>query len=73
MESGEQKRFRLRSNAVRQLIQTQQLKRWWLAEEVGVHKTTLKRWLSGKIAEVKRNHVMDLARVLQTPWTEVVE
>lgn len=58
---------RLHPERVRQLIKSQGLKRYWVAEVAGVHKTTLRRWLSGRIHKVRRSHAESLARVLEAP------
>lgn len=57
----------LRAERVNALIREQGLKKWWVAEEAGVHKTTLRRWLSGRIGKVRRHNVESLARVLTSP------
>ncbi|MBY0370610.1 helix-turn-helix transcriptional regulator [bacterium] len=56
---------------IRQILQTQSLKRWWVAECTGVHKTTLRRWLSGRIARVEQGHLRSLASVLEVQEQEI--
>lgn len=56
----------LNRQAVLDQLRSQGLKRWWVAEEAGIHKTTLRRWLSGRIRRVSADHVRCLARVLET-------
>lgn len=51
---------------VRDRIQALELKHYWVAEEAGVHKTTLRRWLNGRIRSVKTENVLRLAQVLST-------
>ncbi len=53
------------------IIQSQELKRWWVAECAGVHKTTLRRWLNGKINLVQKAHVDSLAHVLNVSGEEI--
>jgi hypothetical protein len=53
------------------IIQNQELKRWWVAECAGVHKTTLRRWLNGKITLVQRAHLESLANVLNVSGEEI--
>ncbi len=36
---------------MRQRVKSLGLKLWWVAEQTGVHKTTLRRWFNGRIAE----------------------
>lgn len=59
--------YQLRSDLVRSMIRGQGLKKYWVADECGVHKTTLRRWLSGRITKVRRGNVERLAHVLTTP------
>ena len=54
---AETKYFRLRCDEINHLIRSQELKRWWVAEFAGVHKTTLRRWLSGSIEKVRAENV----------------
>lgn len=54
------------------LMRAQQLKRWWVAEFSGVHKTTLRRWLSGKIEKVSRANARSLARLLEVELDTIV-
>lgn len=56
---------------IRHHIQSQGLKLWWVAEFTGVHKTTLKRWLSGKISKVREKHLRNLANILEVDWKEI--
>lgn len=62
---------RLDTLRIRRILDDQQLKKWWVAESAGVHKTTLRRWLSGKICRVHVHHVSELARVLQVADHEI--
>ena len=63
---------RLKTNAVKALIRSQDLKLWWVAEYSGIHKTTLRRWLSGRIASAQMTRVEKLATVLNTPLHEII-
>jgi Helix-turn-helix domain len=68
-----QTRCRLNAEAVGMLIREQSLKLWWVAEASGIHKTTLRRWLSGDIERMTRTRVERLADVLQRPVAELVQ
>jgi hypothetical protein len=35
---------------------------WWIAQQLGVHKTTVRRWMTGKI--IMPNHRQDALRDL---------
>lgn len=50
-----------------QEIEKQQLKRWWLAEMAGIHKTTLRRWIQGKTRYIQQKKLHQVARVLSVP------
>jgi len=65
--------YRLKTVRVRELIAHQDLKRWWVAEAAGVHKTTLRRWLSGRIDKVRAQNLEGLARVLSTQPQEIAD
>lgn len=65
--------YTLRREKVTQHIQEQQLKKWWLADAVGVHKTTLRRWLNGKIQRISGLHLRKLSIVLETPSYELID
>jgi hypothetical protein len=58
------KYFQLNREEIIRQIGSQELKRWWLAEVTGVHVTTLRRWLSGRIGRVRAPNVRRLADVL---------
>lgn len=40
------------------------IKQWWLAEQVGVDRKTVIRWLQGKVKSIQRNNAEALAKVL---------
>ncbi len=63
--------YQLKAERVRSLIETRELKKWWVAEITGVHKTTLRRWLSGRIDRVREDHVLRLAEVLATTGGDI--
>ncbi|MBI4403861.1 MAG: helix-turn-helix transcriptional regulator [Deltaproteobacteria bacterium] len=65
--------FRLNNHLVDELMARQELKRWWVAEMAGIHKTTLNRWLNGTIGGVRERHVENLAKVLQCRVGEIAE
>ena len=55
---------RLDSEKVRTILRERGLKKYWVAEAAGVHKTTLRRWLSRKIGKVRRKNAERLASAL---------
>lgn len=65
--------YKLRTDEISKLIQTQGLKKYWVAEISGVHKTTLNRWLSGEIRWVSEHHAQNLARTLTIDLSSIAE
>ncbi len=53
-------------------IAEQSLKRYWVAEQAGIHKTTLRRWLKGRIQRVRKENAEALAQVLNSEVTQIV-
>ena len=53
-------------------IQKQELKQYWIAEMVGVHRVTLSGWLSGRICRVKRSRVSRLAEIIGCEFEQLV-
>lgn len=64
---------RLRRDEILSILEDQSLKRWWVAEFAGVHKTTLRRWLSGRIARVRVEHAAALADILTVDPARIAE
>jgi predicted XRE-type DNA-binding protein len=58
--------YKIKPHEILRLIQTQDLKQYWVAEVTGVHKSTLRRWIKGDIQWIKEPHLQNLARVLTT-------
>ena len=59
--------WKLDCDELRKTLLDKELKRWWVAEFSGVHKTTLRRWLSGNIHRLREGHITELARLLEVP------
>jgi hypothetical protein len=64
---------RLKIERIQESIANKDLKFWWVAERAGVHRTTLRRWLSGKIIRVKKEHAGRLAETLGTDVVELLD
>lgn len=52
-------------------IDSQDLKLWWCAERAGVHRTTLRRWINGKIARVHVERAGRLGEALGVSVSEI--
>lgn len=63
--------YRLDRPRVRAILREQSLKRWWVAESAGVHKTTLRRWLNGAIDKIESQRLESLAVVLEVRQEEI--
>lgn len=63
--------YALNTDEVQRQILDQGLKKWWVAEFSGVHKTTLRRWLNGKITRVRRTNIERLASLLACSTDEL--
>ena len=48
-------------NRVRELA----LKRWWVAEQMGVDRKTVGRWLNGRVKRIRRSNLERMAEVLE--------
>ena len=51
-------------HALRARIQKQDLRMWWVAEQIGVTKSSLRRWLSGHIKTPRLEHMEALMKLL---------
>lgn len=60
------KHYQLKKQVVLQILAENSLKKWWVAEFSGVHKTTLRRWLQGRTRFIQNRNVENLASVLGT-------
>ncbi len=53
-------------------IEEQQLKRWWIAQQMGVDARTLRRWLNGQVKKMHLDNLTHLAEVLRCSKDELV-
>jgi transcriptional regulator with XRE-family HTH domain len=65
--------LRLSSGSLKEKIRSRKLKMYWVADATGVHKTTLRRWLSRKINQVSSGRAQRLATVLGAELHEILE
>lgn len=73
MQTENNRFWKLDTERVKGLMTEQQLKRWWVAETAGIHKTTLRRWLSGRIARVQDKRLRCFAAVLNVPHENIAQ
>ncbi len=59
------------AHSLRKKIQEQNLKLWWLAEQVKVDRKTISRWVNGRIKWVKYENLESLAEILGVPIEEI--
>ena len=55
----------LNHDALKTAVERKQLKQWWIAEQVGVSRYTVLRWLSGKIRHIRTENLERLAALLE--------
>ena len=55
------------------LIEQKGLKKYWLAEEIGITSGTFSRWLNGRITKVKEEHLKELAKLLECDLEELID
>jgi hypothetical protein len=65
--------YNLNRNELLDRMSSLQLKRWWVAEFAGIHKTTLRRWLSGDIRRVRADHLNRVASLLEVAPESLVK
>ena len=58
------KEVALNIHLVKNEIIEQELKQWWVAEQLGVDKKTVSRWLNGKVKFVQRENAKKVAHLL---------
>lgn len=64
--------YKVNPEVIRSVVREKDLKFYWVAEQAGIHKTTLRRWLSGKIQRAQQDSVRGLAEVLGVDLTRLV-
>jgi tetratricopeptide (TPR) repeat protein len=57
----------LNATALRNLMAQRGLRQWWLAEQLGVDRRTVLRWVNGQVRQVQPAQLQALARVLGCP------
>ena len=67
------KHYQLKKQVVLQILQENSLKKWWVAEFSGIHKTTLRRWLQGRTKFIQNKNIENLAGVLGTSVLAIAE
>ncbi len=48
------------------------LKRWWVAEEIGVDRKTVSRWLTGQTKKIRKDNLAKLATILECPESSLI-
>jgi|TARA_Y100000310_G_C20666317_1_gene807688 DNA-binding Xre family transcriptional regulator len=67
---------RLNHSFVREIIKQKNYRKWWVAEQLGISRRTLHRWLSGETEDVPETMLKQLAALLNcsiqdvTHWTK---
>ncbi len=63
---------RLNHQFVVNQIDAHQLRRWWVAEQLGISRRTLQRWLNGSTANISNPAIKQLADILGCHTREIV-
>lgn len=63
----------LNSPAVKKRIRESELKRWWVAEYSGIHKSTLRRWLLQESPKISADRAIALANTLEVTMEKICE
>ncbi len=63
---------RLNADYVVRRIDELGLRRWWIAEQTGVDRRTLHRWLAGKTGRIPGEKLRELARMLDTDVADLL-
>src|SRR5262245_25127078 len=48
------------------------LKQWWIADQIGVHRKTLTRWVTGTVGRIQPENLERLAQCLQCSAADLV-
>lgn len=48
-------------------------RQWWVSESGGIHKSTLRRWLNGKIVRVRKERLERIAALVEIPVEALVK
>ena len=54
----------LNATALRNCVAERGLRQWWLAEQLGVDRRTVLRWINGQVRSIPPERARDLAQVL---------
>lgn len=68
---SQKKDYLLNSSYLKNRIVELGLKQWWLAEQVGVDRKTVIRWLHGKVKSVQSENIDALCRVLDCKVSDI--
>ncbi len=62
---------KIKGEFILECIHHQRLKRWWVADQSGLHPTTLRRWMNGSVESGRLHNLTRLAKVLDVNTTEL--
>ena len=58
--------------AITEQLNQQGLKQWWVAEQIGIDRATLSRWLNGRVKWAKQENIKAIAEILQCKPNDLV-
>ncbi|MBF0362841.1 MAG: helix-turn-helix transcriptional regulator [Oligoflexia bacterium] len=57
---------------IKELIIQNNLKLWWIAEQMNISSRTMSRWFSGKTNKVKLENILSLSKVLNVNYQDLI-
>jgi tetratricopeptide (TPR) repeat protein len=63
----------LNTTIVRDLIDRRGLQQWWIAEQLGINRRTLYRWLTGQTANIPPASIVALAGILESSVEDITQ
>lgn len=62
---GRDKLAPINPEALRRIIEKRDLKKYWVAMQLGIQKSTLRRWLNGHTAKMRKVNMHSLQTLLE--------
>lgn len=70
---GQEEHYYLNISFLDNRIKELELKKWWLAEEIGVDRKTVGRWLTGQTKKIKKDNLDRLAEILECNTEHLIQ
>lgn len=63
----------LKTSKIKYLIKQKQLKKWWCAEQIGIHEVSFRKWLDNRTGKVRVENARKLAEVIEEPLDAIIK